>query len=84
MKTKGNRKELSKKRQDLTQKLALLDGRMLKEQTGWRAGAPGAAGRVTFCREEIDKLKKELRQLWTPQRAWASHGFCGTLNKERN
>ena len=75
MKTKKNREKESKKRQILAQQLAGWRQKLKELEIYKRAEGPGAAEKIEFCHKELAKLQKSLKRTWTPQRAWASHGF---------
>lgn len=77
MKPKKKRKEISKIRQRMAKQLAGWTQKILEFEVELRAGDPGAAGRIAFCRAEQAKCRKALQRLNTRQRSWVTHGFLG-------
>lgn len=73
--TAKDRKYRSKQRQKLGLKLALWRQRVCDMEIALARGAPDAAKKMAFCRQEQAKAEKALRNLEVGarlQRVWAS------------
>ena len=73
--TAKDREIRSKKRKKLSIKLAIWRQRVKDMEVAQSRGAPDAAQKMAFCRQEQAKAEKALRKLETgvrAQRIWAS------------
>jgi hypothetical protein len=73
MKTKKNRREMSKKRQEMARQKTVWEQKIKDLETKFKTEPnSGAAEQLLMCRVEYDRCLSCLRRLNTRQRAWVS------------